>query len=64
MSVHRLRITILWLDFRVVFLEEKLDLMVQVCSSYKVEPQIIEITTAPFLWLFETVHHGDPLVAK
>ena len=35
-SVHRLRITMLWLNFRVVFLEKKHDFMVQVFSSYNV----------------------------
>ena len=45
-------------------LQKKHDFMVQVFSSYNVEPQIIEITTAPFIWFFETVHHGDPLMAK
>ena len=23
----------------------------------------MEITTGPFLWLLETVHHGDPSIA-
>ena len=35
-SVHRLRITILWLNFHVVFLEKKHNFMVQVFSSYNV----------------------------
>ena len=35
-SVHRLRMTTLWLNFRVVFLEQKHDFMVQVFSSYNV----------------------------
>ena len=35
-SVNRLRITMLWLNFRVVFLDEKHDFMVQVFSSYNV----------------------------
>ena len=36
LSVHRLRITMLWLNFCVVFSEKKHDFMVQVLSSYNV----------------------------